>query len=70
MHLRRKPLYYVNSIIAPCIIQMVIILFTFFLPPESGERIGVVITVLLVFAVYLEVRSLKFSIVFFVDNLK
>ena len=57
INLKRKPLYYVYSVIAPCIIQMVIILFTFFLPPDSGERIGVVITVLLVFAVYLEVLS-------------
>ena len=29
-HLRRKPLYYVYSVIVPCIIQMIIILFTFF----------------------------------------
>merc|ERR1712072_944442 len=57
INLQRKPLYYVYSVITPCIIQMVIILFTFFLPPDSGERIGVVITVLLVFAVYLEVLS-------------
>lgn len=57
INLRRKPLYYVYQVIVPCLIQMVIILFTFFLPPDSGERIGVVITVLLVFAVYLEVLS-------------
>lgn len=31
------------------------ILTTFFLPPDSGERIGVVVTVLLVFALYLEI---------------
>lgn len=36
---------------------MLIILVTFFLPPDSGERIGVAITVLLVFAVYLDVLS-------------
>ena len=36
---------------------MIIVSFTFLIPPESGERIGVVITVLLVFAVYLEVIS-------------
>lgn len=57
INLRRKPMYYVYSVVVPCIIQMVIVLFTFFLPPDSGERIGVVITVLLVFAVYLEVLS-------------
>ena len=57
LKLQRKPLYYVYNIVLPCVIQMVIILFTFFLPPDSGERIGVLITVLLVFAVYLEVLS-------------
>lgn len=57
VHLRRKPKYYVYNIILPCIIQMIVILFTFFLPPDCGERIGVVITVLLVFAVYLEIVS-------------
>lgn len=54
---KRKPLYYAFNVIAPCIIQMMIILSTFFLPPDSGERVGVAITVLLVFAVYLEVLS-------------
>lgn len=53
----RRAMYYIFNAVVPCLIQMIIILFTFFLPPDSGERIGVVITVLLVFAVYLEVIS-------------
>ena len=53
--LQRKPLYYVHNLVTPCVLQMIIILSTFFLPLESGERIGVVITILLVFAVYLQV---------------
>ena len=53
----RKPHYYIYYVIVPCIIQMVVILFSFFLPPDCGERIGIVITVLLVFAVYLEIVS-------------
>lgn len=57
MYLDRKPKYYVFNVIVPCIIQMLIVLFTFFLPPDCGERIGVVVTVLLVFAVYLEMVS-------------
>ena len=57
IRLHRKPLYYIYNVVLPCIIQMLIILSTFFLPPETGERIGVVITVLLVFAVYLEVLN-------------
>lgn len=55
--LKRKSLYYMHNIIIPCIIQMIVILFTFFLPPDSGERIGLLITVSLVFAVYLQVLS-------------
>lgn len=57
LELHRKPLYYAFNVIVPCIIQMMIILFTFFLPPDTGERVGVAVTVLLVFAVYLEVLS-------------
>lgn len=53
----RRPMHYIVNAVIPCLIQMAIILTTFFLPPESGERISVVITVLLVFAVYLEVIS-------------
>lgn len=55
--IERRAMYYIFNAIIPCVIQMLIILFTFFLPPDCGERIGVVITVLLVFAVYLEVIS-------------
>lgn len=55
IELHRKPLYYIFNVIIPCFIQMLIILFTFLLPPETGERVGVSVTVLLVFAVYLEV---------------
>ena len=57
--LQRKPLYYIHNLVIPCILQMVIILSTFFLPLECGERIGVVITIILVFAVYLQVSSSK-----------
>ena len=52
--LQRKSLYYIHNLITPCVMQMVIILSTFFLPLESGERVGVVITIILVFAVYLQ----------------
>lgn len=58
--LQRRPLFYIFNIVVPCLIQMVIILFTFFLPPQSGERVGIVIAVLLVFAVYLEVLNRDF----------
>ena len=53
----RKPLYYVVIAVVPCIILMAINLFSYFLPPASGERMGVVITILLAFAVFLQVIS-------------
>ena len=40
MHLKRRPSYYIYNIVIPCVVQMLIILFTFLLPAESGERIG------------------------------
>ena len=55
--LLRKPSYYVISLILPCVLLMLIILFSHFLPAASGERMGVVITILLAFAVFLEVVS-------------
>ena len=51
----RKSLYYVITLIVPCLVLICIILFSYYLPPTSGERMGVVITVLLAFAVFLEV---------------
>lgn len=53
----RKPNYYVITLILPCILLLLIILFSHFLPPGSGERMGVVITILLAFAVFLEAVS-------------
>ena len=52
--IHRRPLYYIFNVIIPCIILMTLILFSFFLPPDSGERIAVVITVLLAFTVILQ----------------
>ena len=48
LKLQRIATYYIYHVVIPCVVQMMIILFTFFLPPESGERIGVVITVIYV----------------------
>ena len=51
----RKPLFYLGNTVVPCVILTVIILFSYFLPASSGERMGVLITVLLAFAVFLEI---------------
>lgn len=55
----RKPLYYLFNVIAPCLVLVATVLFSFFLPPESGERIGLTLTVLLAFAVFLNMISGK-----------
>lgn len=55
--LERKPLFYLFNIILPCLLLVITILFGFFLPPESGERISLTITILLALAVFLELIS-------------
>ena len=55
--LKRKPLYYVFNVISPCLVLAATILFGFFLPPESGERISLTITTLLAVAVFLQLVS-------------
>lgn len=55
--LLRKPLYYVFNVITPCLVLVTTILFGFFLPPESGERISLTITILLAVAVFLQLVS-------------
>eukprot|EP00794_Sanderia_malayensis_P009133 gene9133-10106_t len=55
--LKRKPLYYIFNVITPCIVLAITILFGFFLPPESGERISLTITILLAVAVFLQLVS-------------
>ncbi|XP_074605832.1 neuronal acetylcholine receptor subunit alpha-10-like [Acropora palmata] len=50
----RKPLFYLFNLVIPCFIILSMILLGFFLPPESGERITLSITVLLAMAVFLQ----------------
>ena len=54
---RRRPLYYVFNVIAPCIVLVSMVLFSFFLPAESGERLSLNITVMLALAVFLQFLS-------------
>jgi len=53
LYLRRKPRFYVINIVAPCILLSVLALFVFYLPPDSGEKVSLGITVLLSFSVFL-----------------
>ena len=55
--LRRCPLYYIFNVIAPCIVLVLMVLFSFTLPPQSGERLSINITVMLALAVFLQMLS-------------
>uniref|UniRef100_A0AC34F2X1 Uncharacterized protein n=1 Tax=Panagrolaimus sp. ES5 TaxID=591445 RepID=A0AC34F2X1_9BILA len=52
IHIRRKTLYYMYNIIFPCLMMSVLTLLVFLLPPDSGEKISLGITVLLAFSVF------------------
>ena len=52
--MKRRPMYYVVNIIAPCAVLVFIVAFSFMLPPESGERICINITGLLALEVFLQ----------------
>ena len=51
--IKRKPLYYVFNLILPCALIATLTLIKYFLPPESGEKVGLGITVLLAMTVFL-----------------
>ena len=47
IHIKRRSLYYVLNCFMPCLIMMALTILSFYLPSETGERMGVGITVLL-----------------------
>ena len=53
MLLKRKARYTVVNVITPIILLFVMDLLVFWLPPESGEKVSLGITVLLSFSVFL-----------------
>uniref|UniRef100_A0A0K0F726 Uncharacterized protein n=1 Tax=Strongyloides venezuelensis TaxID=75913 RepID=A0A0K0F726_STRVS len=52
LHLRRRMLYFLYNIIAPCGMLSILTLFQFVLPCESGEKITLGLTVLLAYSVF------------------
>lgn len=51
-YITRKPEYFIFTLICPCILFSVLMFLVFLLPPESGEKVSLQITVLLSFAVF------------------
>lgn len=57
--IRRKTLYYMYNVILPCMMMSVLTLLVFCLPPDSGEKIALGVTVLLAFSVFMLAISEK-----------
>lgn len=55
IHVKRRVLFYMMNLIVPYIVLAVLTVFSFYLPPESGERMGLVITILLGLTVFMMV---------------
>lgn len=53
VHIRRRTTYYYVNLIIPCVLITSLTLLSFFLPPDSGERITLVITSLLAMTVFM-----------------
>lgn len=53
IHIRRRTLYYMYNVIFPCMMMSALTLLVFCLPPDSGEKIALGITVLLAFSVFM-----------------
>ncbi|VDI75352.1 Hypothetical predicted protein [Mytilus galloprovincialis] len=57
MTLKRNPMFFVLNLILPICVMIILNIFVFLLPPESGERVGYAVTVLLAIAVFLTISS-------------
>lgn len=51
--MKRRPLFYINNLILPCIVLALLTGVSFLFPPETGERIALVVTVLLGMTVFM-----------------
>uniref|UniRef100_A0A914BW61 Uncharacterized protein n=1 Tax=Acrobeloides nanus TaxID=290746 RepID=A0A914BW61_9BILA len=52
LHLRRRVLYFIYNIIAPCVMLSILTMMQFMLPSESGEKVTLGLTVLLAYSVF------------------
>lgn len=57
INMKRNYRFYVNQMIFPFSILSCLTLFVFWLPPDSGEKITLTITILLALTVFLQIIS-------------
>lgn len=53
IRIKRRTLFYINNLIIPCILLALLAAVSFLFPPETGERVALVITVLLGMTVFM-----------------
>ncbi|KAK6182810.1 hypothetical protein SNE40_010405 [Patella caerulea] len=53
LHIRRKTFYYIFNIIVPCTMLSILTMLTFWLPPTSGEKITLGLSVFLAFSMFM-----------------
>ncbi|XP_078595915.1 neuronal acetylcholine receptor subunit alpha-10-like [Branchiostoma floridae x Branchiostoma japonicum] len=57
LQLERRSFFYMFNMVLPCAILMILNVFGFYIPPDSGERLGFFMTILLALVVFLQVLS-------------
>ena len=57
LRIKRQPLYYTLNLILPCTVIAILAFMAFVLPSNHGERVSLVITVLLAMSVYMLIVS-------------
>ena len=57
LKIKRKPLYYIMLLIIPCVLCTMLVLISFSIPPENGERIGFCATIMISISVYLLIMA-------------
>lgn len=53
LHIRRRTFFYVFNVIIPCIMLSVLTLLTFWVPPTSGEKVTLGLSVFLAFSMFM-----------------
>ena len=57
LRIKRRPLYYIMLLIVPCVLCTLLVLISFSIPPENGERIGFCATIMISISVYLLIMA-------------